>query len=448
VAYYRVRFTEGLRKIRDEISLDTPGARQSALSAIETHTNFYLAYQGCDDRELQIQYGDLVFQIMAANYPRWTSPLRMPPTGGKLRIGYCSSCFRLHSVTKSHLAWLQEHNREQFLIYSYYMGAGTDFVTQDVRNTSYSFTHFPNDFEPMAEAIQADDLHILIFLDIGVHPVMTQLAALRLAPVQCATWGHPVTTGLPNVDYFLSSEIMEPENAQDYYSEKLVCLPGIGADYREPVIPTMLLNLTRNNFHIRDDAVVYLCTQSIFKYLPDHDDVFAQIAKRVPSAQFVFLTENTMISADFQRRLNRAFSAVDLDASKYCRVLSKYLSSFDYWNLYLLSDIYLDGIEWSGFNSTFDAVACNLPIVSMPGRFLRGRTSYALLTQLGMVDTIASDKTEYVEIAVRLGLDSRLRSHLVQRMISARPYLYADMRSIQPLEDFFRHVARDHESRT
>ncbi len=441
VEYYRARFTDGLRKIRDEISLDTPGARQSALSAIETHTNFYLAYQGRDDRELQIQYGGLVYQIMAANYPQWIAPLRMPPTRGKLRVGYCSSCFLVHSVSKSHVAWLQEHNQEQVLIYSYYAGTRTDFITEEVRTISSSFRHFPNDFDQMARAIRADNLHILIFLDVGMHPMMTQLAAMRLAPVQCATWGHPVTTGLRNVDYFLSSAIMEPENAQDHYSEKLICLPGIGVYYREPVIPTMLLNLTRKDFQLRDDAVVYLCSQSIFKYLPDHDDVFAQIAKRVPNAQFVFLTMNTKVNSDFQKRLDRAFSAVGLNASDYCRFLPKYLSLFDYWNLYLVSDVYLDGIGWSGCNSTFDAVACNLPIVTIPGRFLRGRHSYALLTQLGMVETIATDKAEYVEIAVHLGRDSQLRLNLVQRMISARPYLYADVRCIQALEDFFRQVA-------
>ena len=77
-----------------------------------------------------------------------------------------------------------------------------------------------------------------------MDPLMTQLAALRLAPIQCVTWGHPVTSGLPTVDYFLSSELMEPKDGQDHYSERLIRLPGIGVCYAKPVIPRPLLNKT------------------------------------------------------------------------------------------------------------------------------------------------------------------------------------------------------------
>ncbi|WP_257237152.1 hypothetical protein [Nostoc sp. 'Peltigera malacea cyanobiont' DB3992] len=120
----------------------------------------------------------------------------------------------------------------------------------------------------------------------GMNPQTLQMAGLRLAPVQCVAWGHPVTTGLPTIDYFLSSELMEPENGQEHYSEKLIRLPNIGVSYPKPYIPPVIK--TRSYFQLLDDAVIYLCCQAPFKYLPQYDFIFAEIARRVPQAKFVF----------------------------------------------------------------------------------------------------------------------------------------------------------------
>jgi predicted O-linked N-acetylglucosamine transferase (SPINDLY family) len=80
--------------------------------------------------------------------------------------------------------------------------------------------------------------------------------------------------------------------------------------------------------------------------------------------------------------------------------------------LNLLCDVYLDSFGFSGGNTTLDAIACNLPIVTCPGEFMRGRLSYAMLTRLGLSETIAQDEAEYIDIAVRLGLEPVWRDRL------------------------------------
>ena len=95
-----------------------------------------------------------------------------------------------------------------------------------------------------------------MYPEIGMNAPTMQMAALRLAPVQCTAWGHPVTTGLPTIDYFLSSELMEAENAQDHYSEKLIRLPNIGVSYPKPYIPS--LSKTRADYQLPEDAILYL----------------------------------------------------------------------------------------------------------------------------------------------------------------------------------------------
>jgi protein O-GlcNAc transferase len=441
---YRQRFQSELAALCRETTLDTEADRLSAFQAVRSWVNFYLAYQGRNDRVLQQQYGRLIRRIMAASYPQWTIPREMPPLapGEKLRVGYVSSCFYHHSVMKSHLGWLQEHDKNRIDLYTYHVGKLADSTTGEVERGSVRFSHMPDDLARACEAIIRDRLHVLVFLDIGMNRVMGLMGALRLAPVQCVTWGHPVTSGLDTIDYFISSSLMEPDDADGHYCERLIRLPGVGVCYRRPIIPRAILWRTRGDFGLRDDAVVYLSCQSLQKYLPEHDHVFAEIAGRVPAAQFVFLGANELVAADFRSRLDRAFSIKGLSAGKFCVILPM-VNQLEFLNLNLKCDVYLDTFTWSGCNTTFEAIACDLPVVTMAGKFMRGRHSYAILTQLGVTETIAHDEAAYVELAVRLGVDGEWRKSIVARMKEQSPRVYGDRTCVRALEGFYERIVAE-----
>src|SRR5208337_622738 len=114
-----------------------------------------------------------------------------------------------------------------------------------------------------------------------------QLAAQRLAPVQCNSWGHPETSGMPTLDFFISSDLMEPDEASKHYSETLIRLPHLSVYYAEP--RKTIVEKKRSEFGLRSDATVFWCGQSLFKYLPQYDFVFADIAARVDNCQFIFV---------------------------------------------------------------------------------------------------------------------------------------------------------------
>jgi protein O-GlcNAc transferase len=438
---YRRRFTEGLQRIIKEVSLDIATDQQRALVAISKNVNKYLGYQGYNDRKLQEQYGGWVHRIMAANFPQFAQSPSMPPlgAGGQLRIGYVSARFQDTSVTKSFLGWLRERNRKHIAAFAYHASPRTDAITDQVRSVVENFRELGSAPGNAADTIRKDQLHVLVFLDVGMEPYMTQLAALRLAPIQCLAWDYPVTSGLPSIDYFLSGESMEPEDAQDHYSEKLIVLPGLGVHYAKPLIPIGLLFKNRRDVGIRDGAVVYLTSQSIFKYLPVHDQLFAQIARLVPNSQFVFLVTNELVRGDLEKRLDRAFTSAGLNAADRCVLLPE-MARFDYWNLHRNTNVVLDTIGWSGGVSTFEAVALGVPIVTLRGSFMRGRQSSAILSKLDVTETIAQTQDEYVEIAVRLGVDPLWRQRIVERMADGHSRVYLDTRCVRALEDFFRRV--------
>ncbi|XWK88156.1 MAG: tetratricopeptide repeat protein [Phormidium sp.] len=448
IDFYRQRFTKGLDIIRQQTSLETSEDQEKALVACSLHTNFYLAYQAKDDKDLQIQYGQFFQQIMAANFPQFVTPRTLPKTeeNGKIRVGYISNFFySYHTVTHLFSGWLRHSDREKFTILCYQLGNPSDIETVKlIQENSDAFYQLPhqhtldsNFIKNVAQKIINDNLHILVFLDIGMHPYMTIFGSLRLAPIQCTTWAHPVTSGLPTIDYFISSDLMEPPEAEKYYSEKLIKLPGIGIAYAKPDIPEPVKN--RPDFQLREDAIVYLCCQSLYKYLPQYDYVFAEIAKQVPQSQFAFISnKNPHVTKQLRQRLKGAFEKIGLNSEEYCVILPQQYQN-DYWNLHLIADVFLDPFQWSGGRSTLEAVACKLPIVTCPGQFMRGRHSYAILQQLKVTETIAKNEAEYIEIAVKLGCDRQLRDRIVAQMIQNYPYLYSDRTCVTALEEFYQH---------
>ncbi|MBD2103008.1 tetratricopeptide repeat protein [Leptolyngbya sp. FACHB-261] len=441
VLVYRQRFTEGLKRL-SETTLDNSEDRENALEFLGSHHNFYLQYQGCDDLELQRLYGNFVQQVMMAQYPDWAQSRTLPSLKhGRIRIGYISPFFSQHSVARTTIGWLSHANKQDFEVFTYHVGRKADAMTQQFRLHSDHFQHIPDDLKSACEQIVADQLDILVFADIGMSPQMVQMSALRLAPIQCTTWGHPITSGSSAVDYFLSSDLMEPDNAQDHYSERLITLPNVSVAYPKPSLPRQTKK--RSDFGLRDDTVLYLSCQSLFKYLPQYDFVFAEIARRVPQAQFAFLgSPKARVTQQFQRRLQRAFANISLKSEDYCVILPQQNDWHDFLRLNLVADIFLDTFSWSGFNTAMEAVACGLPIVTCPGQFMRGRHSFAVLKMLGITETVAKDESEYIEIAVKLALEEKWRCELRQRINNSHDRLYEDKVCVAALEDFYRAVVR------
>jgi predicted O-linked N-acetylglucosamine transferase (SPINDLY family) len=440
IRLYRDRFSRHLRQLANEIRLDTPQAKLHALEGIATFTNFYLQYQGLDDRDLQREYGALATQVMAANFPQWSVPRPMPAAkaGERIRLGYLSSCMHGHTIGVFLLGWLEKLDHKRFEIFCYHVGDRTDALTESIRAASEHFFHFPGQVLPAAGQIDADRLHILVHTDIGMNPVTLQLAALRLAPVQCKGWGHPVTTGLPTIDYYLSSELMEPAQAERHYSEKLIRLPNLALNYTPPALPSD--PKTRRQLGIPERAVVYLSTQSLFKYLPQHDDIYPRIASQVPDALFVFLAHGEKQVTDlFAKRLAGAFASHNLTAR--CIFLPR-LNHADFLSLNMAADVLLDTLEWSGGKTSLEAIACDLPVVTLPGSFMRGRHTYAFLTRMGLRQTIAGDKDDYIRIAARLGADPEWRAQVKNLIKSRKHLLFNDTRVNEALEAFYADVCR------
>ncbi|MEM8827916.1 MAG: tetratricopeptide repeat protein [Cyanobacteria bacterium P01_G01_bin.19] len=434
----RKNYQQHLHELAQSYKIAEPKKLKEAVKAVGALQPFYLAYQGLNDRELQQTYGEMLVHLMSHGYPQWSQPLPIPhlEVNEKIRIGFVSRFFYDHSNWKIPIkGWIENLDRSEFELFAYHTNINRDRKTIRAAKEFDRFIQGLHTFEHWGQLIQNDKLHILIFPEFGMDPITLKLGCLRLAPIQITSWGHPQTSGLPTIDYYLSSDLMETENAEEHYTEKLVRLPNLSIYYTPLAIETKAIS--KKDIDIAENEIMFWCCQSLFKYLPNHDDVFPRIATELAKCKFVFIEapQGESVTEVFRQRLNLTFQEFGLNYQDYCIFLPR-MDTQTFASTAAMADIFLDSIGWSGCNSTLESIAQNIPVVTIPGELMRGRHSMAILKMMGIEETIASSKEEYVQLAVRLGRDTQYRQNISQLINQNKHKLYGDLEPIRALEEF------------
>jgi predicted O-linked N-acetylglucosamine transferase (SPINDLY family) len=310
-----------------------------------------------------------------------------------------------------------------------------DGATEEAAGLCERFVPGPLPAERWRETILADAPDVLIYPEVGMDATVGWLAAQRLAPTQCVAWGHPETSGLPTLDYFLTSAAMEPADGGQHYTERLIRLPELSI-YYEP-LEAQPVPLARSELGFRPNAPLFWCAQSLYKYLPQYDCVFPRIADELGDCQFVFVRYpfGDHVTDLFRRRLGRAFAAHGRDAADHCVILPV-LDQQRFVAAAGLCDVVLDSIGWSGGATSLESLTRDLPIVTLPGALMRGRHTMAMLELMGVTDTIAATLDDYVSLAAGLARDRERRMEVQKAIAGAKHRLYRDDACIAALEEF------------
>lgn len=425
VAAARARFDAGLSRIEAELPGRAAGLDPGSLVDELRWSNFLLAYQGEDDREMQRRFAAVLGQAIAAADPTLRAALPRRERGeGPLRVGFVSAFFRDGTVGRYFEHWINDLPRGRFEVFVYHLHPGEDALAARLVARADRFHRFPRARpSEVARRVRDDAPDVLVYPELGMDATSFALAALRLAPLQCAAWGHPVTTGHATIDVFFTAAPMEPPVAEAHYTERLVPLPGIGTRYARPAMPA---RKSRDALGLPADGALLLCPQSLFKIAPDDDVLFARVLAAAPGARLViFAGRHPALTGRYLARLDSALAAVGLSRGERV-VVRPQVGHAQYLELNLACDAMLDTLRWSGGNTSLDAIAAGLPIVTLPGRFMRARQSAAMLSLAGVPELVARDADDYVRIAERLARDRAWRDALSANLAEGAARIFDD----------------------
>jgi protein O-GlcNAc transferase len=443
IAESRAAWICGLEKIEARLFDNANWSVDEAMTAVSAHSAFYLNYQDTDNTALQKRFARVVEHIVQRAYPQFclALPWKSGAHGERLRIGFTSAYLRKHSVGYFFGAWITELDQTKFESFVWHTGEISDGVTDKIRAESAHFSPAPHNMAKFAEAILAAKLDVLIHLDVGMHPHAQVLAAMRLASVQCVAYGHPVTTGLSSIDYYLSADAAEPENAQEAYSEKLIRLPKLGVCYPLPDISRRTLPAMLCKGKDARKKPFLVCVQRLFKVLPHMDSLVAQIARQLPGCTIAFFASlSPSLNETFVKRVTAAMKREGVDAASTLQILPA-MTYENFLGTVEAADIVLDTTHFSGGNSSFDAFAVGAPVVAYEGTMMRARQTSAMLRIMGIPELITDSDDAYVATVVALAKDPQRLRDIRTRILAGRDALFNDTSTVRALEETLASIA-------
>ena len=390
LATARMQFDAGLRSLESEFGPARLARCDQTLDQV-VWSNFLLAYHGEDDLALQSRYGDWLSGFTARFASRDVS--RAVPR----RIGIVSSFLRDSTVGAYFGSWIGALSQAGFEVVLFALGPRFDATTDAFAARAQSLVRLDGSLDAMADTIAGARCAALLYPELGMDGRVFALASTRLAPRQWMAWGHPVTSGLPTIDLAFTASAMEPADGASHYRERLVGLPGLGTSYRAPAqVPAPSrgeLGLPRGR--------LYLVPQAAFKIHPDNDAIFAELLARDPDGRLIlFGNECRSMTERLRARLARAFAPhdVDIDRARFLPMTSR----SRYLAINRACDVMVDTLHWSGGNTSLDALAAGLPIVTCAGRFMRGRQTASMLSMLGLERFIAERPENIADLAIEV----------------------------------------------
>ncbi|MEM7204681.1 MAG: hypothetical protein AAF628_30770 [Planctomycetota bacterium] len=391
--------------------------------------DFYYAYHGANDLPLRRKLGQLLRRAcpsLAFVAPHAAAGAGPGPRHSRLRVGFASEHLRDHTIGHLNRALIAGLDPRRFETVALFLGGVRDAVATSIADTVAHRLDVPLELDQAREHIAGAELDALVYLDIGMGSFSYLLAHARLAPLQLASWGHPVTTGLDTVDGFLSSAT-EIDGADAHYAERLVRLPDPTVVYPRP---TLEAPLRRDELGLPDDANLYLCPQSLFKLHPDFDVLLAEILGRDPRGVVVLLQPKYTAWRDaFLERLEAVRPGVGgrllwlppMPRQRYLALLAA-------------GDVMLDPIHFGGGHTTLEALAMGTPVITWPSRLLRGRLTLSWYRALGLSHVAADRATDYVDTAVRLATDRAARDALRAELQARSGRLFGQRAAATALE--------------
>jgi protein O-GlcNAc transferase len=406
----------------DEALAEHRALREMEPDSMEVHANILLdlCYLRDDPAELIHEHLD---------WPRWLRISRPPAprhanvrdASRRLRVGFVSGDFRLHSVAYFMEPLFQHLDPAQFEIHAYSNSTNHDTVTERLKQRAFKWRRIANvPDEEVARWIIEDGVDIL--LDLSGHTGGNRIGVFgrKPAPVQACWLGYPTITGLPTMDFRLTDWQVDPAGVPQAEIEKPVRLPHSYFCFQpaEDAPPVGESPAQRNGF----------LTFGSFNNLAKLGDatlaLWCEVLDAIPDARLVVKCKG-LADPQTQARLRARLCAGGRNEARVSLLPWERLTT-GHLRMYNEIDIALDSFPYNGATTTCEALWMGVPVVTLAGGTHPGRMGVSILSAAGLPEFVVRTRQEYLALCRDLNGDrtrlAGLRAGLRQKL-QASPLL-------------------------
>ena len=389
------------------------------LALFVNHNNaYFFAYQDISNVELYSLVAKMLIKICPDLL--YKSPRLSTRDNKRIKVGFISDYLTsFHSVTRDRLGIVKHlFIDSDFEVKVMTRKPQTDYfynevVFKDIDTANLLVELDNNDITVMRKQIEDQRFDIIIYPEIGMCPVNRYIAFSRLAPIQITTWGHSDTSGLPHIDYYISSKYFNTPEDQSYYSEKLLLFDSLGTYYYDISRYLEYVNSTPTN--IRESIIektgvanpnIYGCLQIFFKLHP----IFVRMVNLI-----LDIDKNAVIMLLSTKPDNPEYSYINDYIDKqfkhkdrlYVVETAPYI---EYTNYIRSCDVILDYYPFGGFNSTIESFSLGKIVITRPGKRISGKFTQGLYNKMGITEFICHSEHEYAHKAIEYASNPNKRS--------------------------------------
>ncbi len=399
---------------------------------------FHLSYDGLPTKEIFKKQG-ILFQKYIPKINLFKE--KKSDNLRKIKVGVFTKFITNHPVSYCFLDIFLGLNSKEFEVIIFTSDAkGKNKKINKNLCSNVKFKFFENsDLKIIRDTICKEYLDILIYPEIGLTGTSYYLAAHKLAKKQIALGGHPDTTGLNTVDYFIGNKLNQPSNAQNYYTEKLVLFNNTvlsgSLENESKLIPR---NLSLSDFNLPNEKNYYGCLQSLFKIHPDFDNILNEITYLDPNSLIVFTVfPNKSAVINLLKRWKKSFPNLLNHI-----IFLKRLPHLKFLRLSELIDVHLDTIHFGMGSTGHQILNLKKPIVTWQGEFARGRYISSIYKKYKFKKCpLAKHQKNYAKIAVDWATNKKLSKQFELEISEKSEKLFSDTQNIIfEFENFFKKI--------
>lgn len=330
-----------------------------------------------------------------------------PRAGRRLRVGIASAELGTHAVAEFLEPFLKQLDRSRFHLTLFPTVGRSGDRAERLRELADSWVSLIGlSDRKAAEKIRSEQIDVLIDTTGHTNGCRLGIFAHRAAPVQCTYIGYWSTTGLTEMDWFLSDPDCQP-SCDAHFTEGLWRLPRIAVCYRgDHALP-------ESRWQPDPDGTVWLGSYN--KYAKIREEtlaLWARVLGEIPHAKLL-LEDRAVDETETHNRIRTALQQQGVSPDRV-EFISYVPGHERHMVLYDRLDIALDTVPFNSGTTAFDALWMGVPLVALEGDWIGGRMASSVLKTLGRPEWVAQSQEQYVEIVSSLASNTRLRQTIRQ----------------------------------